>query len=104
MSDDVYALATQDVLDPDRYIKLFFSLSEESRAEAHEFRQRMTARKVDWDEPADIATRAQLVAITRWGIPDPSRLVQLTAITQPTFVASGDDDDRWRITREQPSP
>jgi pimeloyl-ACP methyl ester carboxylesterase len=37
MSDDVHALATQDVLDPERFIKLFFSGSDESRARAHEF-------------------------------------------------------------------
>ena len=98
MSDDVYALATQDVLDPERFTKLFFSGSEESRASAHEFLQRIGARKVDRDEPTDIATRdAQLEAITRWGIPDPSKLAQLTAITQPTFVANG-DNDRWMIT------
>ncbi len=43
--------------------------------------------------PTDIATRdAQLDAIARWGIPDPSKLVRLTAITQPTFVANGDND------------
>ncbi|HTS74436.1 MAG TPA: alpha/beta hydrolase [Gaiellaceae bacterium] len=98
MSDDVYALATQDVLDPERFIKLFFSGSAESRAKAVEFLGRITARKVDRDEPTDIATRdAQLEAVTRWGIPDPSRLAQLTAITQPTFVANG-DDDRWMVT------
>jgi len=98
MSDDVYALATQDVLDPQRFIKLFFSGSVESRAKAVEFLGRITARKVDRDEPTDIATRdAQLEAVTRWGIPDPSKLAQLTAITQPTFVGIG-DDDRWMIT------
>jgi pimeloyl-ACP methyl ester carboxylesterase len=98
MSDDVHALATQDVLDPERFIKLFFSGSAESRARAVEFLGRITARKDDRDDPTDIATRdAQLDAITRWGIPDPSKLVQLTAITQPTFVANG-DDDRWMIT------
>ena len=98
MSDDVHALATQDVLDPERFIKLFFSGSDESRARAHEFLQRITARKLDRDEPTDIATRdAQLEAITRWGIPDPSKLAQLTAITQPTFVANG-DNDRGMIT------
>ena len=98
MSDDVYALATQDVLDPERFIKLFFSGSEESRARADEFLQRITARKLDRDEPTDTATRdAQLDAITRWGIPDPSKLAQLTAMTQPTFVANG-DNDRWMIT------
>jgi pimeloyl-ACP methyl ester carboxylesterase len=98
MSDDVYALATQDVLDPERFIKLFFSGSAESRAKAVEFLGRITARQVDRDEPTDIATRdAQLEAITRWGIPDPSKLAHLTAITQPTFVANG-DNDRWMIT------
>jgi pimeloyl-ACP methyl ester carboxylesterase len=33
-SDDVYALATQDRLDPNRFTRLFFSGSEESRAKA----------------------------------------------------------------------
>jgi pimeloyl-ACP methyl ester carboxylesterase len=98
MSDDVNALATQDVLDPERFIKLFFSGSAESRSKAVEFLGRITARKVDRDEPTDIAARdAQLAAITRWGIPDPSKLAQLSAITQPTFVANG-DNDRWMIT------
>ena len=98
MSDDVHALATQDVLNPERFIKLFFSGSAESHAKAVEFLGRITTRKDDRDEPTDIATRdAQLEAITRWGIPDPSKLVQLTAITQPTFVAIG-DNDRWMIT------
>ncbi len=92
-SDDVYALAAQDVLDSERFIKLFFSGSEESRAKAVEFLNRITARQVSRDEPTDIATRdAQLEAITRWGIPDPSKLEQLAAITQPTFVANGDND------------
>ncbi len=40
---------------------------------------------------------AQLEAITRWGSPDPSKLAQLTALTQPTFVANV-DNDRWMIT------
>jgi pimeloyl-ACP methyl ester carboxylesterase len=92
-SDDVYALAAQDALDPERFIKLFFSGSEESRARAIDFLKRITARTVDRDAPTDIATRdAQLEAITRWGIPDPSKLLRLTAITQPTFVANGDND------------
>jgi hypothetical protein len=98
MSDDVYALATHDVLDPERFIKLFFSGSDESRAKGVEFLGRISARKVERDELTDIPTRdAQLEAITRWGIPDPSKLAQLSAITQPTFVANG-DNDRWMIT------
>jgi len=96
-TDDVYALATPDGLSPDRFIKLFFSGSEESRAKGMEYLKRISARQVDRDQPTDLATRdAQLAAITRWGIPDPSKLSQLAAITQPTFVANGDNDTMMR--------
>jgi pimeloyl-ACP methyl ester carboxylesterase len=92
-SDDVYALAAQDVLDPSRFIRLFFSGSQESRAKGAEFLKRISARTVDRDEPTDLATRdAQLEAIARWGIPDGSKLARLAAITQPAFVANGDND------------
>jgi pimeloyl-ACP methyl ester carboxylesterase len=58
-----------------------------------EFLGRISARTADPDEPADLAARgAQLAAITRWGIPEPSKLARLGAITQPTLVANGDDD------------
>jgi pimeloyl-ACP methyl ester carboxylesterase len=92
-TDDVYALATPDSFDPDGFIRLFFSSSEEGRAKGMEFLGRISARTFDRDEPADLAARdAQLEAITRWGIPDPSKLARLGAITQPTLVANGDDD------------
>jgi pimeloyl-ACP methyl ester carboxylesterase len=92
-SDDVYALAAQDVLDPGRFIRLFFSGSEESREKGRAFLKRISERSVDRDEPTDLATRdAQLDAIARWGIPDPTRLTKLSAISQPTYVANGDDD------------
>ena len=92
-TDDVYALATQDVPDPDRFIRLFFSGSQESRAKGMEYLKRISSRTADRDEPIDLATRdAQLGAIARWGIPDPSKLTRLGAITQPTLVANGDND------------
>ena len=92
-SDDVYALAARDVPDGDHFVKLFFSGSEESRAKGTEFLKRVSARRVDRDQETDLATRdAQLEAITRWGIPDPSKLARLAAITQPTLVANGDND------------
>ena len=92
-SDDVYALATHDELDPTRFLRLFFSGSRESREKGMQFLARITARTSDRDEPTDLATRdAQLDAFARWGIPDPSQLVRLAAITQPTFVAAGDND------------
>jgi len=92
-SDDVYALATPDVPNPDGFLRLFFSGSEDSRAKGMEYFQRISARSVDHDEPVDLAARdAQLEAITRWGIPDPSKLHRLAAIAQPTLVANGDND------------
>jgi pimeloyl-ACP methyl ester carboxylesterase len=92
-SDDVYALAAQDGLDPNRFISLFFSGSQESRAKGMQFLTRISARTIDRDEPTDLATRdAQLAALARWGIPDPSKLARLAAITQPALVANGDND------------
>jgi hypothetical protein len=52
---------------------------------------RVRTQTVDRDEPADLAAHdTQLEAITRWGIPDASKLARLGAITQPTLVANGD--------------
>jgi pimeloyl-ACP methyl ester carboxylesterase len=92
-SDDVYALATPDVPNPAGFLRLFFTGSEESHAKGMEYFARITSRTEDRDAPTDLAARdAQLEAITRWGIPDASKLEQLSAITQPTFVAVGDND------------
>lgn len=93
LSDDVFALATRDTLDPQRFISLFFSGSQESRASGMRFLERISARTIDRDEPTDLATRdAQLEALARYGIPDPSKLARLAGITHPTFVANGDND------------
>lgn len=92
-SDEVYALATPDVSNAEGFVKLFFSGSDESRAKGMEFLQRAYARNVDRDAQTDLATRdAQLAAITRWGIPDPSKLARLAGIAQPALVANGDND------------
>jgi pimeloyl-ACP methyl ester carboxylesterase len=92
-SDEVYALATQDELDASRFIRLFFSGSQESRDKGMRFLARITSRTSGRDEATDLPTRdAQLEAFARWGIPDPSKLARLAAITHPTFVAAGDND------------
>jgi pimeloyl-ACP methyl ester carboxylesterase len=92
-SDDVYALATADEPTAEHLLGLFFSGSEHSRAKGMESIGRLFQRDVDRDEPTDLATRdAQLAAITAWGIPDESKLNRLAGITQPTFVANGDND------------
>ncbi len=92
-SEDVYALATPDQPTAENLLALFFSDSEQSRAKGMESIGRLYQREVDRDEPTDLATRdAQLAAITAWGIPDESKLNRLAGITQPTFVANGDND------------
>ena len=92
-SDEVYALATPDVPNPEGFVRLFFSGPEETRAKGMEYLTRISARSAEPDDPMDLAARdAQLEAITRWGIPDPSKLARLGGIAQPTLVAIGDDD------------
>src|SRR3954470_441673 len=92
-SDEVYALATADEPGAEDVLGLFFSGSEQSQAKGMEALGRLFQREVDRDEPTDLATRdAQLAAITAWGIPDKSKLNRLAGITQPTFVANGDND------------
>src|SRR3954470_806831 len=92
-SEDVYALATPDQPTAENLLALFFSGSQESRAKGMEAIGRLYQREVDRDEPTELATRdAQLAAITAWGIPDESKLNRLAGITQPTFVANGDND------------
>jgi hypothetical protein len=56
-SDDVYMLAGRDELDPDRFIRLCFAGSPESRAKAMQFLGRISTRTIDRDEPTDLATR-----------------------------------------------
>src|ERR1700694_5143077 len=56
-SDEVYALATPDEIDPDRFIKLFFSGSADSRARGIEYLTRMSTRRVERDAQTDLAAR-----------------------------------------------
>jgi pimeloyl-ACP methyl ester carboxylesterase len=92
-TDEVYELATQDETSAERFLKLFFSGSGESQRKGREYLGRAYARTRDRDAPTDLACRdAQLAAITAWGIPEPSKLDRLAGITQPAFVAAGDND------------
>lgn len=92
-SDDVYAWACGDVTAPDDFISLFFSGSEESTRRGWEYLARTHARTEDRDPETTLGCRdAQYQALMTWGVPDSSQLERLSAITQPTFVANGDDD------------
>jgi pimeloyl-ACP methyl ester carboxylesterase len=91
--DDALAASHSDETTGEQLLYLFFSPSEASKAKGMEFLGRIFARTKDRDKPTSLAARdAQSLAITEWGIPDPSRLDRLTGITQPTFVANGDND------------
>ena len=92
-SDEVYTNATPDEPTAENSLNLFFSGSQNSRAKGMEYLRRAHSRQADRDAPTDLATRdAQLAAITAWGIPDASKLNRLAGITQPVFVANGDND------------
>lgn len=74
--------------DPKTY--LFFTRTANGRAAAKAFLDRLQERTDDRDAPISIsAFRAQLKAIHAWGVQSPQ---DLGAITQPTFVANGEDD------------
>lgn len=74
--------------DPKYY--LFFTRTANGRRAAKAFLERLKERTDDRDTPMAIRSfRAQLKAIHAWGTQAPQDLAK---ITQPTFVANGDDD------------
>lgn len=92
-SDDVYRYACGDVINADDFLALFFSGSEASVQRGWEYLARTHARTDDRDPETTLACRdAQFQALMTWGIPESSKLERLSAITQPTLVANGDND------------
>ena len=92
-TDDVRAAAHADQTTAEGLLYIFFSQSEASRKSGQEFLGRIFSRSKDRDKSTTLEARdAQILAITEWGIPDATRLNRLAGITQPTFVASGDND------------
>jgi pimeloyl-ACP methyl ester carboxylesterase len=74
-------------------LRIFFDVTETSRALGLAFAQRIFSRKDGRDKPnGPEVVRAQYDAIVEWGIPDASQLNRLAGITQPTLVANGDND------------
>lgn len=69
---------------------LFFNRNATGKRAARAFVNRLKERTVDRDAPIKVkAFRTQLKAIKRWGRGTPD---DLSKITQPTFVANGDND------------
>jgi len=74
-------------------LHIFFEETETSRALGRQYIQRAFSRAEGADQPnGPEVTRAQYDAIVEWGIPDSTQLNRLAGITQPTLVASGDND------------
>lgn len=74
--------------DPKLY--LFFTKTANGRRAGHEFLARLKERTADRDKSITLAAFGrQLTAIKRWALQAPQ---DLSVITQPTFVANGDDD------------
>ena len=69
---------------------LFFNRDDTGKRAARAFVERLEERTEDRDSPIKVkAFRAQLKAIKRWGRSTPA---DLSVITQPTFIANGDND------------
>ena len=80
--------ATLSRQDPKEF--LFFNRDDIGKRAARAFVQRLEERTEDRDEPITVkAFRTQLKAIKRWGRSTPA---DLSAITQPTLIANGDND------------
>lgn len=82
------AKAAVTFTDPKRY--LFFTRTANGARAARDFLARLKERKADRDAPIALtAFGRQLKAIKRWARQAPQ---DLSVVTQPTFVANGDDD------------
>ena len=69
---------------------LFFNRNATGKPAAKAFIERLQERSVDRDAPVTVkAFQAQLKAIKKWGRSAPA---DLSAITQPTLIANGDND------------
>ena len=75
---------------------LFFTRTATGRQAAVDYMERLRERTTDRVPPTSLrGAGSQLIAIARWGARSP---MDLAAITQPTFVANG-EDDRMLATR-----
>jgi pimeloyl-ACP methyl ester carboxylesterase len=86
------ALLFIDALGLNQVDVLGFSLGGFVAQELTLMRPRLVRRLVLAGTAPQGGSDAQLAAITAWGIPDASRLNRLAGITQPTFIAVGDND------------
>ncbi len=92
VGDIIDAVGSPHTTGPD-LLHAFFRDTPTSQAAGKDFLGRFSQRTVDRDAPSDWQTRdAHYDAVVEWGIPNHAMLQRLEGITQPVFVANGDDD------------
>jgi pimeloyl-ACP methyl ester carboxylesterase len=90
---DVIQAVGEPQLNPEGYLRVFFTSSESSQRAAQQALERMLSRAGAPDDPTNWETRqAQYDAVCAWGIPNHSLLQRVGAIDGPVFVANGDSD------------
>ncbi len=90
---DILQAIGQPTTDAEGVLHGFFTDSAASRAAGAEFLGRIFSRTQGRDEATTWQTRnAQYDAVLKWGTPNYSLLQRLNTITQPVFIANGDDD------------
>jgi pimeloyl-ACP methyl ester carboxylesterase len=78
---------------PDGYLSVFYTASQDSVNAGKESLRRMLTRKEDRDTPTTWETRlAQYDAVCAWGTPNHSLLQRVEAIESPVLIANGDSD------------
>ena len=75
----------------ERFLFLFATASEKSRAKLSAALYRLLERTQDRDKEVTVATiQAQIKALTRWGTDSPT--IRLSKINQPVLIIQGSDD------------
>ena len=90
---DIIQAVGQPATDAAGFLHGFFTDSAASRAAGGQFLGRIHSRAQGRDKDTTWQTRnAQYDAVLKWGTPNYSLLQRLSTITQPVFIANGDDD------------
>ena len=90
---DIIKAIGEPTTDAEGFLHGFFTDSPASRAAGAQFLGRIFSRTQGRDKETTWQTRnAQYDAVLKWGTPNLGLLQRLSAITQPVFIANGDDD------------
>ena len=89
---EILEVACRPVLGLEEYLFLFFSPSEESRATAHRYWERVNSRPDREPAVSEVTIKAQVTAMIAWSRGNGSAFPRLGEITQPVLAANGNND------------